>query len=373
MRCWHNTNNIVNVVHITKNLAANGITSVVLNYTKNISKEKFNITIVSGPPIHQDFKSDCEKSGISVIEVPSKGESPFGYYIALWRIISNGKFDVVHIHGNSATISVELLMAFLCGVKVRIAHCHNSSCEHPKAHRLLLPLFKLLYTKGYACSDLAGQWLFQSNQKYEVIRNGFDINKYQYNEAKRNVIRSELGLGDKFVIGNVAGFNDQKNHIFLLEIFEKIADVNSNAILFLVGEGHLLKQIQALIKSHKYGDRIYYFGITNHIEDLYNVMDVFLLPSKYEGLGLVFLEAQINGLKCFASDCVPREVNLNDQTTFISLDEMPERWADFILESDCGDRSELSDKACRAAETYDIRQCVSHLEKEYLSMVKEKL
>ncbi|WP_044914569.1 glycosyltransferase [Butyrivibrio sp. WCE2006] len=358
--------NKIRIAHITKNFTANGITSVVLNYTSHLDKEIFDADIISGSPITNELKDKSIENGVELIAVPSKIESSRGYYLGIWNALKKGKYDIVHVHGNSATMAIELLMALALGIRVRVAHCHSSSCEHFKIHNRLLPIFLRLYTKGYACSSLAGKWLFGIHP-FEVLVNGFETKKYLFNLKKRVELRKRLGLTDKFVIGNVAGFTNTKNHEFLLDVFESVADKDKEAVLFLVGEGPLLNKVLSRIENSAFRERIVYYGVSNNVEDLYNVMDLFVLPSKYEGLGLVFLEAQINGLKCIASDQVPREVNLNGQTKFLSLTDSLENWINEILSINDYDREKMSINSYNKSAEYDIDKCVKRLENDYLS------
>ena len=361
-------NQIINVVHITKSLESNGISTVVMNYTCNMDKSKYKNTIIAGTPIVNAYRNRCADYGVDVIEVPSKKSSSVKYYMATWKILKNKHFDIAHIHGNSATITIEMIIAKLAGIKVRVAHSHNSTCDHIKVHQILSPLFRRLYTKGYACSELAGKWLF-GDSPFSVLPNGFEIKKFIFDQATRENIRKELDLEDKFVIGNVARFNDQKNHIFLLNIFEQVARENKDAVLFLVGTGPLLGKIQQMIQEHPYKERIIYYGETDHIESLYNAMDIFVLPSKYEGLGIVFIEAQINGLRCVTSDQVPKEVNINNHTVFLSLEKGVESWASEIHQDFNGNRKQTSELAYASAQNYDIKGNVDKLEKDYLGLV----
>ncbi|WP_029231644.1 glycosyltransferase family 1 protein [Butyrivibrio sp. VCB2006] len=357
----------VKVVHITKDLIVSGIGTVLMNYTCNLDKERFKTTIIAGTPIADSYRDLCRENGIEIKEIPAKGSSSLKCYMAMWKILKKGKYDIVHIHGNSATITIELLLAKAAGIKVRIAHCHNSTCDHVKVHEILSPIFKRVYTKGYACSDLAGKWMF-GNSSYQVLTNGFEINKFLFNQEMRKSIRRELNIEDKFVIGNVARFNNQKNHIFLLDIFKEVAKKNPDAFLFLVGAGPLLEQIQQLIQEHPYKDRILYYGESDYVEILYNAMDMFVLPSKYEGLGIVFVEAQINGLRCVTSDQVPSEVNINNQTKFISFDKDAESWASEVVPYPDDDRQKMSELAYSSAKNYDIADRVEKLERDYLEL-----
>ncbi len=359
----------VKVAHITKALSTDGITNVVLNYSSYLDKKKFKPTIIAGVPILDFHRDTCISNGIDLVEISSKSATPVKYYFELWKMLRCGHYDIVHVHGNSATMAIELIIAMLSGIKIRIAHCHSSSCEHMKAHRILLPIFKHLYTKGYACSELAGKWLF-GDDSFDVLPNGFFTSKYIFNNEIREAVRSELNLKDKYVIGNVAGFNPVKNHVFLLNVFEEIASKNKNAVLLLVGTGSMLKQIMQLIDLHPYKDRIIYYGVTNSVERLYNAMDTFVLPSKHEGLGLVLVEAQISGLRCITSDQVPKEVGINNQTVFISLNDNIKIWADEISKDFVGDRQKISRLAYSSANNFDITKSVKKLEKGYYEILK---
>lgn len=361
---------MIRVAYITKNMPTNGITNVIMNYTSNIDKSEFKITIISGSPIEDVYREQCKKNKINIIELPDKITHSRQYYMSMWRTLGK-KFDIVHVHGNSATITVELVMAMLRGTKIRIVHCHNSTGDNIVVHKLLLPILKRVYSQGYACSKLAGNWMFQE-KPYIVLPNGFDTKRFTFDSYKRNEVRKKLKVVDKFVIGNVARFNDQKNHPYLLKVFEHVAREREDAVLLLIGNGPDLDNIQALINKHPYNNRIIYYGITDHIEYLYNAMDVFVLPSKYEGLGIVFIEAQINGLPVVTSDRVPREVNICNRVLFLPLTDNVYSWSDAILNSQIINRNEVYEKYTEKISKYDIKKNVAFLEIEYKRLMKEK-
>lgn len=360
----------IKIAYLTKNLPANGITNVIMNYSLNLNKNKFEITIISGCPVLDIYKKKCDEQGIKTVELPDKIKSSKQYYLEMWKILSKKKFDIVHVHGNSATITIELMMAKLKGIRVRIAHCHNITCDNLKAHQLLLPIFKRIYTHAFACSELAGHWLF-GDKPFTVLPNGFDTYKFVFDAKKRKQIRAELGLKGKFVIGNVARFNAQKNHPYLLQVFEAVAAERENAYLLLVGDGPDLEKIQKIIEQHPYKDRIIYYGVTDHVEYIYDATDVFVLPSKHEGLGIVFLEAQINGLPVVTSDVVPREVDLGKGVTFLALADDVTEWKNAILHAKTIDRDIFYHQHIHAIEGYDIKKNAGQLEKYYRQMLKK--
>lgn len=360
---------MIRVVYIAKNLAVNGITNVIMNYCCNINKNKFDITIIAGTPIEGIYREQCKINGIKIVEAPDKTKKTRQYYLAIWKELKN-HYDIVHVHGNSATITIELIMAKLRGNKVRIAHCHNSTCDNIKIHKMLLPVFGKVCTHGFACSKVAGDWLF-GKRNYKILQNGFDTKKFIFNSEKRTIIRNQMELQDKFVIGNVARFNNQKNHPYLLEIFKNIAKKKKEVFLLLVGDGPDLEKIQNMINNHPYKNRIIYYGITDRVEDVYNIMDVFVLPSKHEGLGIVFLEAQINGLPVVTSDQVPLEVNIGGRTEFLELSKNTDEWEKAILNVEIIDRLTFWEQFSNEIEIFDIKKNVEKLEEQYENMLME--
>ena len=361
---------MIEIAYVTKNMASNGITNVVMNYGTRLDKDKFRLTIITGGLVELDeYRKECKAVGIKIVELPPKRKLPLAYYCGLWKELKKG-YDIVHVHGNSATITAEMLIAKFAGIKVRIAHCHNIRCDHTKLHRMLQPIFKKLYTYGFACSTEAGKWLFGDGQ-FEVLPNAFQAEKFIFNQTTREKVRKSLGLEDTFVIGNVARFNDVKNHGYLLDIFEKVAEKREDAKLLLIGNGPNLDLIKAKIEKHPYKGRIVYYGVTDKVEELYTAMDVFVLPTKYEGLGIVFVEAQINGLPVITSDRVPKEVALGNGIIFLPLENSLDLWCDTILKANTSDRNSFYRTHNVEIMRYNIGCNVKKLEKIYQELVDE--
>lgn len=353
----------IRIAYITKNLNINGISTVILNYCKNINKNKFTITILAGSPIADTYCKEFNKIGVEIIELPNKIEKNKKYYWTLFKELSSKKYDQVHIHGNSATLTIELIIACIKGIKVRFVHCHNSTCNHKKIHYLLKPIFNKLCTYGFACSNMAGKWLFTKNN-YSIIPNGFDTHKFVFNDKFRNEIRKKLNIDDnQLLIGHVGRFNEQKNHPYLLEIFKHVGKVNKDAILLLVGSGPDFVKIKEMIYSHPYKDRIILYGETNEVEKIYSAMDIFVFPSIYEGLGIVLLEAQISGLKCITSNVIPEEAYITENIVSLNL-ENPKEWADEIINTKIQDRNNLKNNYENIRQ-YEIKENVKLLEKYY--------
>lgn len=359
---------MIKIAYITKNLAANGITNVVMNYGMRLKKSRFELTVIAGEPVESIYEDKLLRHGIKVIKLPSKKKNPITYYGKIWKELKNN-YQIVHIHCNSATSIVDLLLAKLVGIKVRIVHCHNITCDHVAVHKALQPIMKKLYTYGLACSDAAGKWMF-GDSPYEVLPNAFETEKFAFDESKRNTVRESLSITDKFVIGNVARFNDQKNHEYLLQIFEKVARKRDDAVLLLVGNGPNLSTIKKKIEEHPYRNRIIYYGITDNVTELYCAMDVFVLPTKYEGLGIVFIEAQINGLPVVTSDQVPSEVNIENRVQFLSLKNDVKEWVEAVLTAPQIERKPFYTTHKDSIDKYNISKCMDQLESRYRQLVE---
>lgn len=308
---------------VANDLNINGISTVIMNYCMNINLDEFDISIIAGIPIDNGYREKYEALGISVISLPARKTDSMQYYLALKKEFANG-YDIVHVHGNSATMAIELLLAKQSGIQIRIAHCHNSTCRHKGMHTLLLPLFRYVYTDGFACSLLAGKWIFRDKQ-FEVITNGFEVGRFHFSLEKRAETRKKLETENAYLIGHVGRFNEQKNHPFILKLFEEYAGVNDKAVLLLVGDGPDFSKIEDMVARHPYKDRIILFGEAIDIAALYSAMDIFIMPSKHEGLGIAALEAQISGLPCLVSDAVPKDVIIGSEIHFCRL-VSTERW-----------------------------------------------
>ena len=276
-------------------------------------------------------------------------------------------YDILHVHGNSSAMTIEMIIGKIKKINIRIAHCHNTQ-KNSIVKKFLKIVFNKTYTNAFACGDLAGKNLFGKNDFY-LMRNGIDTNKYRFNDSIRNNIRNELNISDKIVLGHIGRFNTQKNHTFLLDIFEKVACESDDYVLLLVGDGADFNKIKERIDNSKYKDRIILYGETNTPEILYLAMDLFVFPSLYEGLPLTLIEAQVSGLKCFISDTITKEVILSNQVKSLPINDS-NLWKDEILSSKiCEDREKFYTLNIEKINKYNIDKCVKELEEKYKSLV----
>lgn len=357
----------INICHVVNNLDMNGISKVILNYCEYIDKKAFNMSIAAGAPINEDFLKALKKNDIKVYQLPSRKQESCSFYKELYCILKYNNFDIVHVHGNSSTMAIELLIACTSGIKSSIAHCHASKSDNMIRHKILMPLFNHLYSQGIACSELAGEWIF-GKDNFEVVLNGFDIREFIFSENKRNIYRKKLGVEEKTVIGHVGRFNKYKNQKYLLKIFKTIYASNKDVVLLLVGNGPDYLEIRDDVLSKPYANNVIFYGETTDVPGLLSAMDIFLMPSTQEGFGIVALEAQISGLPCLVSNTLPHDVKLSENLQFLSIYENDiENWKNSVLKASMKTESRklFYEKNLDALSRFDIYSTIMQLEKIY--------
>lgn len=360
----------IKIAMVTNHFGITGISTVILNYCKALDRQKYDLTVIAGQPIAEENRLDCKQNGIGLIELPSRHQESAKHYMKLWKELKHSHYDIIHVHGSSSLMAIELTIAKLAGIKCRIAHSHNSTCPNMKVHRLLNPYFKTIYSKALACGKLAGDWLFGENQ-FEILPNGFHTEQFEFDKTERERIRKELSIENKYVIGHIGRFNGQKNQPYLIRVFEQIANQRKDAVLLLVGTGPDFDDTKALVEKSQYRDRINLYGSTTETSAMYSAMDIFVLPSRFEGLPVVLLEAQISGLPCVVSDKVTHEVDFGE-IQWASIDSDPADWACILLnirENTDAFRKQYRQTHSAQIEEYDIRNTVNQLDKIYSSLL----
>lgn len=302
------------MVITTSYVSYGGLTTVAMNYFRNINRDAFEIDFASINDCSKSFDKELRDSGSRYYKLPHRTKSPISYMRVLYKVCRD--YDVIHVHGNSATTVLELLPAKLTGVKKRIIHIHNTKSEHTILHSLLSPLMKYLMTDAVACSDAAGKWIF-TDSNFKVLNNAIDLTKYSYSNELRFHMREKYRIDENMLaIGHVGKFVEQKNHMFLIDIFKKIVQKNSRVKLMLVGDGGMRNKIEEKIKTEGLESQVILCGIQDNISRFLSVMDIIVFPSLWKGLPLSLLESQANGLPCVASDVITSEVNMGGAMDF---------------------------------------------------------
>ena len=361
----------IKVLMIVKEFEIQGISEVILNYAENINNKKFQIDVLAGDQYDKGNLKRLTACGGKFWCVKGRDKNILVYIYRLSLIIKREGYDIVHVHGNSAMITPELLAGKLGGAPVRIAHSHNITCNHPWLDKILHPLFSSLYINALACSEEAGKWMFKKHS-FDIINNGIDTSKYVFDNENRKKLREKLGVKNEILIGHVGSFNQQKNQKRILEIFETICRSCKNVKLIFVGDGEMRPEIENLAKDHGLTDRVIFFGQCQSTGPILSAMDIFVFPSLYEGFGLALLEAQVSGLVCIASDMVPQKANVTGCVQYLSLSDPDEIWKKTIYlgaskAENLQNRMARSKKACKILmiKKYEIESVTKQLELLY--------
>lgn len=364
----------IKVFHIiTGGLQREGISSTQLDFFKRIDINKYEIIVAAVHDNSDEMIQEFESNHCSVLKFPDRQEHVFRYFFSLIKSIKEMKPDIVHVHGSSAIMSVELLAAKIAGVKVRIAHSRNTKADRKKLDKILRPIFNNVYTNGLACGKDAGEWLF-GKKPFTIIHNGKDFTKLHYDSQLRILRREAYGLDDKIVVGHVGCFNYQKNHDYLIQVFNEFNSRHTNAVLYLMGTGTFLNKVKMQIKNIGIEDKVIFAGSVNDVDKRLQAMDIMVFPSKFEGLPNVVLEWQAEGLPCLISDKITKECAPSHLVEFASIEDDPKIWADKMEQmlEQFTDREEQAKRGIQALKEsgFDIADATKQLENIYLKLVK---
>lgn len=332
----------IRILQVVTIMNRGGLETMLMNYYRKMDRSIVQFDFMVNRMERGDYDDEIEKLGGKIYRMPAIRP---GNYRKYFRLLDEffeqyPEYKVVHSHINENS-SFVLRAAKKAGVPCRIAHSHLAGL--PIDYKYPFRVYaRLRLNKNanhfFACSKEAGKWLFGNevvdNNKLIVFKNAIDCNEFRCNKTIREKVRKELKLENKFVIGHVGRFNTQKNHRFLIDIFQEIYKKNNNAVLLLVGEGTLMNEIKNKVKELKLSDAVMFLGLRTDVSDMMQAMDLFLFPSHYEGLGVVLIEAQASGVKCFTSTGTPREADVTNLVEFLSLKMSAKTWANEILNSD---------------------------------------
>lgn len=361
--------NINRVLHIVRCLEQGGIQNFLMNVYRNINRDKIQFDfLVSADGV---FEEEIKELGGKYYHIPYITEIGRKKYQKELKkfLIEHEEYKIIHCHLNQIS-GVVLEVAKELNIPVRIAHAHtmkNTNSLPIKIYKAYLQRkINKSATHFFACSKEAAEWMFKrKSSKANIIYNGIQIEKFFFSVEKRKSIREENKIEDKaMVLGHVGRFSKVKNQSFLLDIFYEYYKRNQDTELLLIGEGETKEEIIA--KAHEMGieNKVKFLGNRKDVENYYSAFDCFLFPSLFEGLGIVLIEAQVNGLNCIISDTVPKEVDLDGKVKFMSLNQKASEWAKQIEKSDR--REEISKEILQK---YDIKQIAKKIEEFYIDSI----
>lgn len=363
------------ILYIMSNEPVGGVGSVVKNYQAHFEKSRIQIDfIIFDPREDTPFNREVREKGATVYTFPLLSVKNIGTLIILLQRFykkHQGEYEIVHVH--SPNIAWMCFWNIKCyGVKYRIVHSHSTLYSNKKRkvirNKILCLPINQIADIYMACSKAAGEFLFgkKNIKKVIIVRNAIDCNKYKYDLQIRKRIRKEMELDGKIVLGHVGHFNKEKNHTFLIEIFEQALRIKENIVLLLVGEGILKEDIIKKVKEKGLEEKVLFLGARNDVHELLQAMDVLLLPSFFEGVPVTGIEAQAAGLPCIMSTKVSKEFNVGF-ISYVGLSEEPRIWAQKIFEQYNSTDRALGVKLVAEA-GYDIHIEAKKLEDWYLGL-----
>lgn len=358
-------------VGMTRNLG--GIETYLIEQFRHLDKSKIDYDFVNITGEYSIcYEDEILTSGSKIFKVVSRHKNPLLHYWQWFNILlqNKGVYDVIVLNTNSLEYVFPLVLGKIFGIPVRVIHSHNSGFENKQglARRLLVGMNKKLLAWSanlrFACSQFAGQWMFKDNP-YHVIYNAIDIHKYDADPIVREETRNALGLRTELTLLHVGRFSYQKNHSFLLDIFKEVHRIQPDSVLLLVGdtteESEFLTEVKRKIKAYGLENVVRLLGRRDDVNKIMQAADVLVMPSFFEGLTVVGIEAQASDLPLLLSDTVTKELGLLPSTQFISLEAGPTAWAEAIVNSKQHNRQSRYEELKAAG--YDIGNETERVEK----------
>lgn len=364
----------IRVLHVVPNMQQGGLENYIMNMYRNIDREKVQFDFLEHYSEDYFFDDEIRSLGGHIYRIPymeNKKALP-RYVSSLNDFFSKHRYSIVHGH-MATTAYFYLKAAEKNGVKTRLVHAHEDSFLKNARGIVRMMLIKQAWrhaTQLLACSDTAGHYYY-GNRPFLTIKNAIDSQKFAFNEQIRKQKRKELGIDDStLIIGHIGRFSNQKNHSFLIDIFAQILKQCPTAMLVMVGTGETESNIKSKVKELGISDQVCFIPPTANPEYAYNIMDVFVLPSFFEGLPLTGIEAQCNGLPCVFSDTVTREVEITGRCHFVNLAKPVEEWASLILQqaTEGRDMDRCEGRAAVVDQGYDAKRNAEKMQAFYLNI-----
>ncbi len=347
---------MVRMLHIVGSMSPSGIGNFIMNVYRNIDRRKVQFDFIVHEHREVSFDEEIKSMGGRLFYVTRKAVSPAKNFIEILQVVKKGRYTIVFRHTDIATVALDLLAAKLGGAKVRIAHSHSTSTPNVRMHKLFRPMLNALCTRRFACSKQAGKWLY-GDKPYEVIMNAIRLDDFAYDERVRMQVRRKEGLEGSLVVGHIGNLLPVKNHLFMLDIMAQLVKLHPDCKMLFVGDGVMRRQIEEKSKSLGLQERVILMGVRTDTAALLQAMDVFLFPSKYEGLPIAMVEAQCSGLPNLVSDVITEDVSVTPLVDRMSLGDCAEEWARRILDL-AREKRMAPDYGLFTAKGFDIRQMV---------------
>lgn len=350
-----------------------GVESFLMNYYRHIDRNHIQFDFLCNSYNPVAYEDDLIRLGGRTFHITARSDNYSRYKKELEEVFrAHAKeWDAIWVNVCSLANIDYLKMARKYGINKRIIHSHNSQNMDGKLRGLLHEWNKKkigkIATDFWACSEDAAKWFYSGNtlQKAVVIHNAIDVDRLKYDEQKRTDVRSKYGWENKFVIGNIGRLHFQKNQAFCLEVFSEYVKENPESVMVFVGQGEDEEKLKQQAKDLHIEEKTCFTGVQKDIQGWLSSFDVFLFPSKFEGLGIAALEAQANGIPVLASkDVIPNEVKIIDNFKFVDLSLDKQHWAKEMVKLEKGTRIQCEKiKKSFVTAGYDIENEIKKIEK----------
>lgn len=358
------------ILQITVDLDGGGVDRLLYDYCSRMMPD-FHFDFVVTAKSRGLLEQPLEDLGCKIYHIATIHENMKLYIQQLYDIMLHGNYDIVHVHTGYRGI-LALAIARKAGIPVRIAHAHICSVPETLFQKLVRVVATWIAmreaTDLFACGRDAAIWMWgkrAAQNRTLIVPNAIDVSAFQFDSGVRQELREQLGLNERLVVGNVARLAPQKNHLFLLEVFSELIKRRKDAVLMLIGGGELRAELEMKVKQMGLSDNVLFLGVRSDVSRLLNAMDVFLLPSLYEGLPVTLVEVQANGLPAVVSDTVTSEIQLAPNYKVISVEKTPSEWCDEILGLDLERNADLE----AVVDRYGIDAAAKRLKHWYLQRV----
>lgn len=311
-----------------------GKETFIVNTFNYLNKEKYKFYFISYNEkiVYEDY---LKENGAVIVPIPPRYEGYSSFCESLKRVFETNHIDILWSHKTSLSSCELIKIAKKKNVPIRIVHSHSSANMGNKLtyilHNINRKLINRWANKFVACSKNAAEWFFDDQKDVIILKNAIDLSKYQYNVSIREKIRRQYDLEGKFVVGHVGRFGKEKNHQKLLDVFLEIHKQNKNTTLLLCGDGEERNNIEKKIDEYALKECVIMTGIIENVHEILQAFDVFVMPSFFEGLPFVLLEAQAAGLKCIVSDTISKEADITCSTKYLPLESSNIGWANEIM------------------------------------------
>ena len=358
---------MIRVLQIFHDMSNGGIERFVMNYYRRFDRNELQFDFLTSVDEAGYFDGEIRRLGGRLFHACPFEKNPVRHYFDVARIVRENKFQTVCRHTGGAFGYFDLRAARRGGARNLILHAHSANAGKPLVHWLTNRLLKF-ECRRFACSQRAGAFLFGPNVRFDVVHNAIDVQQFAFCPEIRDRLRRELGIDHKLVLGHIGNFQRVKNHQKALSVFAEIHKRRRESALVFVGTGQTMDEIKALAQDYGLEKNVLFLGMRNDVEKIVQVFDAFIFPSLSEGLGMALLEAQANGLKCFASQgVIPEETNVTGAVRFIPLTSSDSEWANIILQTNLTRDVSALEKVKNSG--YDISVEVKKMQDAYLSMI----